>query len=91
VPPELAESLLKEMVGASGFEPPTSWSRTNDPRNISNLEVLPTIAHNCAKLLVFKDFGGFGHVAIATVNNASTPEVGTKMGTVGSLRFAGMG
>jgi hypothetical protein len=53
--------------------------------------VLPTIAHNCAKLLVFKDFGGFGHVAIATVNNASTPEVGTKMGTVGSLRFAGMG
>ena len=79
------------MVGASGFEPPTSWSRTNGPRNISNLEVLPTIAHNCAKLLVFKDFGGFGHVAIATVNNASTPEVGTKMGTVGSLRFAGMG
>jgi hypothetical protein len=26
--PEIARILLKELVGASGFEPPTSWSRT---------------------------------------------------------------
>lgn len=25
------------MVGASGFEPPTSWSRTRRPRQINNL------------------------------------------------------
>ena len=26
--PEIARKLLKRLVGASGFEPPTSWSRT---------------------------------------------------------------
>jgi hypothetical protein len=26
--PEVRRKLLKELVGASGFEPPTSWSRT---------------------------------------------------------------
>jgi len=26
--PEVARKYLKRMVGASGFEPPTSWSRT---------------------------------------------------------------
>ena len=26
--PEIASTCLKRMVGASGFEPPTSWSRT---------------------------------------------------------------
>src|SRR5271157_6590786 len=29
--------LLREMVGASGFEPPTSWSRTINPRTIKDL------------------------------------------------------
>jgi hypothetical protein len=26
--PEVARKSLKKLVGASGFEPPTSWSRT---------------------------------------------------------------
>jgi hypothetical protein len=27
--------VLKEVVGASGFEPPTSWSRTMAVKNLS--------------------------------------------------------
>src|SRR5262245_39461523 len=33
------------MVGASGFEPPPSWSRTMNPRLINNLAVGTTVAH----------------------------------------------
>ena len=76
---------LKRLVGASGFEPPTSWSRTKDPRRISDLAVLPTIANNCAKLLVFKGFQEVRAAALATVRNASMRGMGTKMGTVVSL------
>ena len=30
---------MRNLVGASGFEPPTSWSRTINPRNIKDLAV----------------------------------------------------
>jgi len=33
--PEGSNKLLKTMVGASGFEPPTSWSRTMAVKNLS--------------------------------------------------------
>jgi hypothetical protein len=78
---------LVEVVGASGFEPPTSWSRTKNPRNISNLAPLPIFAKHCAKLLVFKDFQAFSTTALATALNASMRGVGTKMGTVSSSDF----
>ena len=75
------------MVGASGFEPPASWSRTKNPRNISNLAALPMSARHCAKLLVCKDFQAFSTTALATLRNASMHGVGTKMGTVFFSRF----
>jgi hypothetical protein len=37
----------KELVGASGFEPPASWSRTINPRDIKDLE---TTQQSCAGL-----------------------------------------
>jgi hypothetical protein len=37
VRPSSASKLLKGLVGASGFEPPTSWSRTINPRTIKDL------------------------------------------------------
>ena len=44
---------LKKLVGASGFEPPTSWSRTMISRRIHNLEVGTTIALHSQSVLVF--------------------------------------
>ena len=74
------------MVGASGFEPPTSWSITNNPCKISNLAVLLTVAKNCAKVLVFKGFREVRARALATARDPSMQGVGTKMGTVVSPR-----
>jgi hypothetical protein len=39
--PLIARRLLKELVGASGFEPPTSWSRTRMTMKINDLA--PTV------------------------------------------------
>ena len=33
--PEIKRKCLKEMVGAKGFEPSTSWSRTRRANNLS--------------------------------------------------------
>jgi len=77
----------RSLVGASGFEPPTSWSRTRGPRTFNDLATLPTIAKSCAKLLVFKDFQAFPKRAITTAGNASMRGVGTKIGTVLSRDF----
>src|ERR1700722_10966109 len=74
--------LSKGMVGASGFEPPASWSRTKNPRTFNDLARLPTIAYSCAKFLFFKDFQAFPKRALATARNSSMRGVGTKMGTV---------
>jgi hypothetical protein len=37
----LASKLLKEVVGASGFEPPASWSRTRRSTRLSHAPILP--------------------------------------------------
>jgi hypothetical protein len=39
-----------EVVGASGFEPPTSWSRTIARRGIKHLAGLRSVAPGCAQL-----------------------------------------
>ena len=39
-----------EMVGASGFEPPASWSRTTTEREINNLAGLLRISRHCDML-----------------------------------------
>jgi len=76
----------KELVGASGFEPPASWSRTRNQRIISNLAVGTLIYHRCAMLLVIKGLGSLRGAALAMARNPSMRGVGTKMGTV-SLRL----
>ena len=39
--------LLKKLAGASGFEPPTSWSRTKNLRNINNVAMSLVAATHC--------------------------------------------
>src|SRR5689334_21622132 len=39
--------LLKELVGARGLEPPTSWSRTRKIQKINDLEVGIAVATGC--------------------------------------------
>jgi hypothetical protein len=70
------------MVGASGFEPPASWSRTMNRRIICNLAVGTVVIHRCALLLVIKHFACQFAMALATARNTSTQGVGTKLGTV---------
>ena len=43
----------KGLVGASGFEPPTSWSEAGARSKINNLAPLRTITSHYHKLLIF--------------------------------------
>jgi hypothetical protein len=74
------------MVGASGFEPPASWSRTRDQRHVYHLQAVTSIAKRCAMLLLIKDFRGRCNRVLAKVRNASMQGVGTKLGTVKTRR-----
>jgi len=44
------------MVGARGFEPPASWSRTTKEKEINNLQVGTPIRHAYPGLFVFNQF-----------------------------------
>jgi hypothetical protein len=74
-------NLLKELVGASGFEPPASWSRTMNPRRINNLHMGTTVVCGSYTLLVSNTLSRRGASTLATANNASMWGVGTKLGT----------
>jgi len=74
-------SSVKEMVGARGFEPPASWTRTRNQRIIYNLAVGTVVIHRCALLPVIKDFADAVARALATVGTTSMQRVGTKLGT----------
>lgn len=63
----LGGSLCKSMrnlVGASGFEPLTSWSRTMNPRRINSLAMgtqgMRCLARSCYKLRAIRTFGRVG-------------------------------
>ena len=73
------------------LELPAYWFEANGPCIFSNLEALPTIANNCDKLLVFKDFQEVRAGVLATARNASMQGVGTKLGTVESRDSGVMG
>jgi hypothetical protein len=76
--PSTASKLLKELVGASGFEPPASWSRTIRPRTFYNLQGLLILAKLSSRLRVFKDFRAILRSALAIFGKASMHRVGTK-------------
>jgi len=48
LPARLDQSILKKLVGASGFEPPTSWSRT---MNINSINPLSGVASGTSSLV----------------------------------------
>jgi hypothetical protein len=51
--PEGSSKLLKTMVGASGFEPPTSWSRTRRASQAAlRPEILKTTANSLSRLII---------------------------------------
>jgi hypothetical protein len=51
--PEGSNKLLKTMVGASGFEPPTSWSRTRRASQAAlRPEILKTTANSLSRLII---------------------------------------
>ena len=47
-PARLDQSILKKLVGASGFEPPTSWSR---PMNTNSINPLSGVANGTRSLV----------------------------------------
>src|ERR1035437_618172 len=70
------------MVGARGFEPPASWSRTTNTRIFKHLAVGTAVVKYCALLRVIKWFRQARVRGRAMVHNASLHRVGTKMGKV---------
>ena len=70
------------MVGASGFEPPASWSRTMNQRIFIDLALGTIVVNHCALLRVIKDFRASSATTLVILRNASMHRVGTKLGTV---------
>jgi hypothetical protein len=79
--------LRGDLVGASGFELPTSWSRTKKLRKINSLAVSTAIATHCFFLplngLVVKS-----RRRVATPRNASMQKPGIVLGIVRQSKFS---
>src|SRR5580700_9731124 len=73
---------LKGLVGARGFEPPASWSRTMNTRIFKHLALGTVGTNGFALLRVIKQFRDADQCALAMLRNASMQRVGTKMGTL---------
>jgi hypothetical protein len=69
------------MVRQARLERATFWFGARNQRTFINLALGTTAVHNCALLLVIKDFGDSCGEALPTVRNAYVQGVGTKMGT----------
>ena len=52
----MKRQIGRNMVGARGFEPPASWSRTTKEKEINNLQVGTPIRHAYPGLCVFNQF-----------------------------------
>ena len=61
---KILANLLKRLVGASGFEPPTSWSRT---RRSSQAEPRPEAYCGCCAYCVLTVYDGMGFAATCVV------------------------
>jgi hypothetical protein len=69
------------MVGARGFEPPTSWSRTTSQQEINNLAEFPRIDNCFHKLFDVRQLQSKARVPINR-EQCFHAGVGTKLGTV---------
>ena len=71
------------MVGASGFEPPTSWSRTRMTKKINNLAMGIVIETDCHRLFQFKNLKPIARFSVDTSHDLSRRGVGIVLGIVG--------
>ena len=69
------------MVGAAGFEPAASWSRTRTSHKMNKLEAFAAFSHCCQSLLLFNHLEHALICSLSTMENASMQGVGTKSGT----------
>jgi hypothetical protein len=74
---------LKRLVGASGFEPPTSWSRTRMTRRINNLDVGIAIETDLDLLFHQKNLRRTAGPSVFGSRNVSMHGVGIVLGIVG--------
>ncbi len=70
------------MVGARGFEPPASWSRTMNRRRINNLAALSEIATRYDMLRQISRLRTKSPRILAIHHNASMHRVGIVLGIV---------
>ena len=80
---------LRNLVGASGFEPPTSWSRTRMMKRINNLDVSIMIEIDVYMLFLKNSLSHTWSTFIMKRRNASMHGVGIVLGIVdeaGGLR-----
>ena len=78
---EVGGKVSMDLVGAEGFEPSTSWSRTMKPLRISILAVGARVALDSHTLLVSNGLRHTETGTLATAINASMWGVGTVLGT----------
>ena len=71
-----------KLVGASGFEPPTSWSRTKNLLKINNLAAGVVVAIHCYMFLPLNRLAAKSNRSVATHRNASMQKPGIVLGIV---------
>ena len=74
---------MRNLVGASGFEPPTSWSRTRMTKRINNLDVDIAIETDLDLLFHQKNLRRTAGPSVFGSRNVSMHGVGIVLGIVG--------
>ena len=80
--------MIERLVGASGFEPPTSWSRTKNSRKFNNIAVGVVIATYCYMFLLLNGLLAKSNQSVATGRNASMQRPGIVLGIVRQSKFS---
>ena len=70
------------MVGARGFEPPTSWSRTVNQLRINNLATLRLSTIRCPMWRAINQLSAESRRIATTCHNRSVHRVGIVLGIV---------
>ena len=76
------------MVGASGFEPPTSWSRTKNLRKFNNLAVGIAVATLCYMFLRLNGLVVKSNWAVVMRRKASMQKPGIVLGIVRQSKYS---
>lgn len=80
--------LRGDLVGASGFELPTSWSRTKNLRKINNLAMGISVATHCYMFLLLNRVVVKSSRSVVMRRNASMQKPGIVLGIVRHSKYS---